>query len=95
MTAASGVPGTVSATVSSGTGLEVAVGSVVGVEVGGIGVLEGTGEAVGVGDAGTCVGSSRVSAGIWARPGADCGGPVYSLKLSVESGTNDMDIKPR
>ena len=95
MIAASGVPGTVSATVSSGTGLEVAEGSVVGVEVGGIGVLEGTGEAVGVGDAGTCVGSSRVSAGLWARAGADCGGPVYSLKLSVESGTNDMDIKPR
>jgi hypothetical protein len=85
----------VSAAVSSGTGLEVADGSGVGVGVGGNGVLEGTGEAVGDGDAGTCVGSSRVSAGVSVKPGADCGGPVYSLKLSVESGTNDMDINPR
>jgi hypothetical protein len=95
MIAASGVPGIVSATVASGTGLEVAEGSGVGVGVGGIGVLEGTGEVVGVGDAGTCVGGSGVSVGIKARPGAACGGPVYSLKLSVESGTNDMDMKPR
>lgn len=64
-----------------------------GVEVGGGRVLVGTGVAVDVGVAGAWVGSGEVAV----APGGleICGWPPYSLKLSVDIGTNDMDINPR
>jgi hypothetical protein len=79
-----------------GTGLEVFDGSGVGVAVlVGSGVLVGSSDAVEVGEGGNGEGSPKEGFVSDARMLPANGWPEYSLKLSVDRGTNDKEINPR
>jgi hypothetical protein len=74
----------------------VLVGGGVAVEVlVGRGVRVGIGEGVELGKGGVWVGSTVPDIGSKAWLLEAGGGPEYSLKFSVESGTSDMDMNPR